>query len=58
MKMPFGKYKGLPIEELPSSYLRWLTNNIDDEERGENSIQLNADEEYEFRSKYNTHFDD
>ena len=58
MKMPFGKYKGLPIEELPSSYLRWLTNNIDDEERGENSIQLNADEEYEFRSKYNTHFED
>jgi hypothetical protein len=58
MKMPFGKYKGLPIEELSSSYLRWLTNNIDDEERGENSIQLNADEEYEFRSKYNTHFED
>ena len=58
MKMPFGKYKGLPIEELPSSYLQWLTNNIDDEERGKNSIHLNADEEYEFRSKYNTHFDD
>ena len=24
MEMPFGKYKGLPIRELPDSYLNWL----------------------------------
>lgn len=22
--MPFGKYKGTPLEELPSEYLLWL----------------------------------
>jgi hypothetical protein len=24
MKMPFGKHKGTPIEEIPNDYLRWL----------------------------------
>lgn len=23
--LPFGKYKGQPIEDVPTSYLRWLT---------------------------------
>ena len=22
--MPFGKFKGMPLEELPSEYLLWL----------------------------------
>ncbi len=25
MLMPFGKYRGLPVEMLPDDYLRWLT---------------------------------
>ena len=25
MEMPFGKYKGEDVEDLPESYLRWLT---------------------------------
>ena len=58
MKMPFGKYKGGPIEDLPSSYLKWLTENINDKEKGENSVYSNADEEYRFREKYNSHFED
>lgn len=24
MTMPFGKYRGLPLEDLPLGYLRWL----------------------------------
>jgi hypothetical protein len=24
MKMPFGKYRGLPVRDLPSDYLEWL----------------------------------
>ena len=29
-RMPFGKYKGQFMEELPSGYLRWLVENIKD----------------------------
>lgn len=28
MKMPFGKYKGIPIEQLPVDYLYWLLSNV------------------------------
>jgi exodeoxyribonuclease X len=27
-KMPFGKYKGRPIKEVPISYVRWMMGNI------------------------------
>ena len=27
--MPFGKYVGTSIEDLPTSYLEWLRKNID-----------------------------
>lgn len=26
-KMPFGKYKGKPLEEIPASYYNWLWTN-------------------------------
>jgi hypothetical protein len=29
MYMPFGKYRGEPMESLPRSYLLWLLENID-----------------------------
>jgi uncharacterized protein (DUF3820 family) len=25
--MPFGKYKGTPMQDVPASYLHWLWNN-------------------------------
>ena len=25
-KIPFGKYKDLPMQDVPSSYLKWLYN--------------------------------
>lgn len=25
--MPYGKYKGLPMEEVPADYLIWLVDN-------------------------------
>jgi preprotein translocase subunit Sec63 len=28
MKMPFGKYKGEWVEDLPESYLLWLIENV------------------------------
>lgn len=35
MKMPFGKYKGEHIEDIPTNYLKWLEEqpNIDSELR-------------------------
>lgn len=30
MKMPFGKYKGIPIEDLEVGYLSWCLGNLSD----------------------------
>jgi hypothetical protein len=49
----FGKYKGKDIEEIPSDYLKYLI------EKGfEEDIRIAAEEEYEFRTKWKTHFFD
>ena len=29
MQMPFGKYQGFELEEIPRSYLQWLADNLD-----------------------------
>jgi uncharacterized protein (DUF3820 family) len=29
MKMPFGKYKGEPVEDIPADYLEWALENCD-----------------------------
>jgi hypothetical protein len=42
--MPWGAFKGKTIEELPSSYLKWLAENSHDEE-----IAQAANEEYMWR---------
>lgn len=51
MKMPFGKFKGTDIEDLPSDYLKWMAENVDDED-----ICCAADEEYRFRTDMNEHW--
>jgi hypothetical protein len=28
--MPFGKYRGVPLDLVPASYLRWVLDNLDD----------------------------
>jgi hypothetical protein len=50
--MPFGKYKGTAIEDIPSDYLLWMAENLGNHEE----IQLLADREYSWREKYNEHF--
>ncbi len=49
--MPFGKHKGEYIQALPSSYLLWLAQNCDWNDR----ICEAADEEWQWRDKYNEH---
>ena len=51
MIMPFGKYKGDEIDSIPSDYLKWAAENIDDEE-----ICCAADDEYQWRTDNNEHF--
>jgi uncharacterized protein (DUF3820 family) len=57
MKMPWGKYKGEEIESLPSSYLRWLAETISENSDCNRIVCLAADEEYQFREKFNGHFE-
>lgn len=54
MEMPFGKYKGEYIEDLPSSYLHWLAVNCD----WNDEVQEAADAEYQYREKYDCHFEE
>ena len=49
--MSFGKYKGKQIINLPSDYLLWLAENVED-----GDICYTADKEYQMREKYNKHF--
>ena len=49
--MPWGKYKGRTIEDIESSYLKWLIDNCDDD-----YICECASHEYEFRNTFNKHF--
>jgi len=50
MIMPWGKHKGKTMEDIPSSYLKWLAENCDHAE-----VCEAADEEYTWRSDHNAH---
>lgn len=56
--MPFGKYKGIPIEDVPSHYLYWFINNIDPDNGALESIINKCDEEYNWREETDNHFED
>lgn len=30
MKMPYGKYKGMEMTQLPADYLQWILSNFDE----------------------------
>lgn len=51
MIMPWGKHRGVDIDDIDSGYLRWLAQECDDEE-----IAEEADEEYQYREQNRTHF--
>ena len=53
MIMPFGKFKGKDLEEIPSGYLKWLAENCENDE-----IATEADKEYSWRTDCNKHFED
>ena len=55
MEMPWGKYKGKEIENLPSWYLKWLAENINEKNPVGAQVCKEADEEYQFREKNGSH---
>lgn len=52
MEMPWGKYKGKAMFEIPSSYLLWMAQNVDNEK-----ICAAADREWQWREKHNNHWE-
>lgn len=44
MKMPFGKHRGVDLEDLDDSYLQWVAENLDDkpelQREAENQLTL------------------
>jgi len=55
MIMPYGKYRNQDITSLPSGYLRWLAENIKENDPRNSAICKAADKEYQFREKNNCH---
>lgn len=51
-RIPFGKHKGKLIVDIPSDYLLWAAENIDQED-----ICEACDEEWSFREKFECHFE-
>lgn len=49
--MPYGKFKGKEMWQIPSGYLKWMAENLDNDDLCEA-----ADEEYQHRERYNTHW--
>jgi hypothetical protein len=58
IRMPFGKYRDREIESLPSSYLKWLAENMDEKNPRNRQICLAADREYQWREKMGQHFEE
>lgn len=57
MKMPFGKFKNCDIEEIPSSYLNWIMENLEIKSERDEKLLLACEEEYFWRKKFNCHFE-
>jgi hypothetical protein len=56
MKMPCGIHKNTEICNLPSDYLEWVAKTWDENTLENKKICKAADEELQFRTKYDSHF--
>ena len=57
MKIPWGKFKGQDIESVPSSYIRWMAENLDETKPRNRELCIAADKEYQWREKNDAHID-
>lgn len=53
MKMPWGKFKNIEMDDIPFWYLKWLAEECNDEK-----ICIAADKEYQWRIKNNVKIED
>ncbi len=53
-RMPYGKFKGKILSDIPSSYLKWFLDNV----KQEDTLYIEIDKEYQFREKYNNHWNE
>ncbi len=54
MVVNFGKYRGKTLEEIPSGYLKWMMENLEEPEYTE--LLEAADTEYQWRDMFGEHF--
>jgi uncharacterized protein (DUF3820 family) len=54
--MTGGKFRGKPIDEIPSDYLLWVAQNWDENSDENKKLVEACDKEYQFRETYNCHF--
>lgn len=61
-KMPFGKYRGRDVEDVPSGYLKWCLEQewfVEGEFVGEYvGLAKAVETEYEYRENWSKHFYD
>ena len=53
MILRFGRYRGWDLEDIPSSYLRWLAENCKND-----FVATEADKEWKWRERFDKHISD
>jgi len=56
LKFHAGLYKGRPVDETPSSYLRWAALNWQERTEKDKELMRAVNAELNFRDKFNSHF--
>lgn len=51
MKMPFGKYTGTPVADLPTNYILWMMDEINWDDEKWPGLQAAVEGEWEKRKK-------
>lgn len=56
--MPYGKHRGKPFYDIPSSYLLWISEHFEEDTKEKQGIVEMCDAEWQYREKYNVHFEE